>query len=190
MAPVEVVVAADVLVAALSKVSAAAVRFPAMPPKTNDPNADVIGVFVGAEGDFALILSAEVLEQVATALIDDRGLGWRFDAADQAIDVLVGIAEHSHGGIATAVDRVATPPHADAVATAALRAAASSDLGFPRAVVTGDPALQRLGQWRPTGIPWPADQPVTILSPSRFRDLVEQVRWRYRRMEPPPPTES
>lgn len=182
MAPVEVVVAADVLVAALSRISAAAVRFPAVPPRTNDPNADVIGVFVGTEGDFALILSAEILEQVARALIDDRVLGWAFDAADQAIDVLVGIAEHSHGGIPTPVDRVATPPHADEVATAALRAAASSDMGFPRAVVTGDPALQRLGHWHRHGIPWPADQAVTILSPSRFRDLVEQARWRYRRM--------
>ena len=182
MAPVEVVVAADVLVAALSKISAAAVRFPAVPPRTNDPNADVVGVFVAAEGDFALILSEEILEQVVTALIDDRrGLGWAFDAADQAIDVLVGIAEHSHGGIAPPADRVTAPLHADAVAKAALRAAASSDLGFPRAVVTGDPALQRLRQWRPAGIPWPADQPVTILSPSRFRDLVEQARWRYRR---------
>lgn len=181
MAPVEVVVAADVLVAALSKVSAAAVRFPAVPPKTNDPNADVIGVVVGSEGDFALILSAEILEQVATALIDERGLAWAFDAADQAIDVLIGIAEHSQGGIATPVDRVVAPPRAGAVALAALRAAASNDLGFPRAVVTGDPALQRLRQWRPAGIPWPADQPVTILSPSRFRDLVEQARWRYRR---------
>lgn len=181
MAPVEVVVATDVLVAALSKVSAAAVRFPAVPPRTSDPNADVIGVFVGAEGDFALILSAEILEQVATALIDDRGLGWAFDATDQAIDVLVGIAEHSQGGIATPVERVATPPHADAVAIAALRAVTSSDLGFPRALVTGDAALQRLGQWRPRGVPWPADQPVTILSPARFRDLVEQARWRYRR---------
>jgi hypothetical protein len=153
-----------------------------VPPKTNDPNADVIGVFVSAEGDFALILSAEILEQVARALIDDRVLGWAFDAADEAIDVLVGIAEHSHGGIATPVDRVATPSHADAVATAALRPAASSDLGFPRAVVTGDPALRRLGHWHPRGIPWPAHQPVAILSPSRFRDLVEQARWRYRRM--------
>ena len=122
MAPVEVIVAADVLVAALSKISAAAVRFPAVPPRTNDPNADVIGVFVGAEGDFALILSAEILEQVATALIDDRVLGWTFEAADQAIDVLVGIAEHSHGGIATPVDRVTTPRQADTVAIAALRA--------------------------------------------------------------------
>lgn len=181
MAPVEVVVAADVLVAALSRVSAGAVRFPAVPPKTSDPNADVIGVFVGAEGDFALILSAEILEQVATALIDDRVLGWAFDAADQAIDVLVGIAEHSHGGIATPLDQVASPPRADAVATAALRAAASSDLGFPRAVVTGDPALQRMGHWHPRGVPWPADQPVTILSPSRLRDLVERARWHYRR---------
>ena len=181
MAPVEVVVAADVLVAALSKVSAAAVRFPAMPPRTNDPNADVMGVFVGAEGDFALILSAEILEQVATALVDLGGLGWSFDAADQAIDVLAGIAEHSHGGIATPDDRVTTPRAADPVATAALRAAASNDLGFPRALVTGDAALQRPGQWHPRGVPWPADQPVTILSPSRFRDLVEQARWRFRR---------
>jgi hypothetical protein len=183
VAPVEVVVAADVLVAALSKVSAAAIRFPAVPPKTNDPNADVIGVFVGAEGDFALILSPEILEQVAMALLDNQGLAWAFDAVDQAIDVLVRIAEHSHGGIATPLDRVAIPPHVHAaLAVAALRTAASSDMGFPRAIVTGDPALQRLRLWHPRGTPWPAEQPITILSPSRFRDLVEQARWRYRRM--------
>ena len=182
MAPVEVVVAADVLVAALSRVSAAAVRFPAVPPRTNDPHADVIAAFVGSEGDFAMILSAEIVEQVADALMDERELGWAFDDADDAMNVLVGIAEHSGGGLATPANRLAIPPGADAMAGAALRAAASADLGFPRATVTDDQALQRRRQWEPRGIPWPADQAVLVLSPSRFRDLVEQARWRYRRM--------
>ena len=176
------VVAADVLVAALSRVSAAAVRFPAMPRKTNDPHADVVGAFVGAEGDFALILSEEIVEQVGAALMDERGLGWAFAAADQAVDVLVGIAEHSQGGLVVAAPQVALPRGAGEVAAAALRAVAADDLGFPRAVVTDDPGLQRPRAWQPRGVPWPVDQAVALLSPSRFRDLAEQARCRYRRM--------
>lgn len=178
MGPVEVVVAADVLVGALSRVSAAAVRFPAMPPKTNDPHADVIGAFVGADGDFALILSEEILEQVSTALVDGRGLAWDFPAVDQAVDVLVGIAEHSQGGLVVAASSVTMPHDVGRVEAAAPRAAAANELGFPRAVVTDEPGLQRLRTWQ---IPWPDDQAVTLLAPGPFRDLVERARWRYRR---------
>jgi hypothetical protein len=179
--PVEVVVAADVLVAALARVSAAAVRFPAMPPKTNDPRADVIGAFVVADGDFALILSEEILGQVVTVLVDERGLAWEFPAVDQAIDVLVGIAEHSYGGVVAAASSVTLPRTASPVAAAALRTAASDGIGFPRAVVTDEPGLGRLRTWVPRGIPWPDDQAVTLLAPGPFRDLVERARWRYRR---------
>jgi hypothetical protein len=182
MGPVEVVVAADVLVAALSRVSAAAVRFPAMPPKTNDPYADVIGAFVAADGDFALILSEEIVGQVATALVDERGLAWEFAAVDQAIDVLVGIAEHSQGGLVAPASPAALPPEVSPIEAAALRASVARDLGFPRAVVTDGPGLRRLRTWLPRGLPWPDDQVVILLGPGPFRDLVEQARWRYRRM--------
>ena len=176
MGPVEVVVAADVLVAALSRVSAAAVRFPAMPPKTNHPQADVIGAFVGADGDFALILSDEILEQVSTAVLDRRGLAWEFTAVDQAVDVLIGIAEHSLGGLVVAASSVALPAGLGPVEIAALRAVAADGLGQPRAVVTDEPALQRLRTWQPRGVPWPADQSVTLLGPGPFRDLAERAR--------------
>ena len=180
---VEVVVAADVLVAALSRISPAAVVFPSMPPKTGDPHGDVVGAFVGAEGDFALILSEEILGQTVTALTDGRGLAWAFDAAEEAIDVICGIATASGGGVATVPSRVQLPK-TGLVAAAALRAAASPDLGFPRVVVTAAADAIALGACSPRRVPWPAGEVVTILSPVRFRDLVEQARWRFRRSEP------
>jgi hypothetical protein len=57
---------------------------------------------------------------------------------------------------------------------------AADRLGQPRAVVTDVPALRRLRTWQPR-VPWPADQPVTLLGPGPFRDLAERARWRYRR---------
>jgi hypothetical protein len=179
--PVEVVVAADVLVAALSRLSPAAVMFPAMPPKTVDPHTDVIGAVVGSEGDFALILSEEILAQTVTVLTDPGGLGWAFDAVEEAVDVLCGIAGASSGGLVTEEHRVQWPKAGTAVA-AAFRAVASDALGFPRVVVTNDADALALRTWMPHGVPWPAEEAVSILSPTRFRDLVEQARWRYRKL--------
>ena len=123
----------------------------------------------------------QILEQVSAALLDERGLAWDFAAVDQAVDILVGIAEHSHGGLAAANPSVSLPAAVSPVGAAALRAAAARELGFPRAVVTDEPGLQRLRTCRPRGIPWPGDLAVTLLAPGAFRDLVERARWRYRR---------
>jgi hypothetical protein len=71
-------------------------------------------------------------------------------------------------------------PKSGAVLAAAYRAGASPDLGFPRVVVTTDADALALRSWTRRRVPWPADEVVTILSPVRFRDLVEQARWRYR----------
>lgn len=181
--PVEVVVSSDVLVAALSRISPAAVVFPAMPPKTADPYGDVVGAFVAGEGDFALILSEDILGQTAAVLTDPNGLGWAFDAADDAIGLIAGIASASGGGLVTPASRVQLPK-IGAAATAAYRAAASAELGFPRVVVTADTDAVALGVWTPRRVPWPKGEVVTVLSPARFRDLVEQARWRYRTSGP------
>lgn len=180
MQPVEVVVAAGVLVAALSRTNAAVLHFPAMPPKTTDPHADVVGAFVAAEGDFALILTDEIVEQVVTTLTDARGLGWAFDMADEAVEALAGIAVHSSGGLVTPAFEVELPAVTEAAA-AALRAAASKDLGFPRVVVTDDPDPLRWRRWRPGGVPWPPDEDVSVQGPARFRDLVHDARWHFRK---------
>jgi hypothetical protein len=180
---VEVIVAADVLVAALSRISPAAVVFPAMPPKTGDPYGDVVGAFVGAEGDFALILSEEILEQTAMALTTRAGLGWAFDAAEEALEVVAHIASASGGGLVVPSARVQVP-ETGVTATAAFRAAASADLGFPRVVVSADPDAIALRVWTPRRVPWPKDEVVRVLPPARFRDLVEQARWRYRSSRP------
>lgn len=168
--------AADVLVAALSRVSPAAVRFRSMPPKTVDPNADTIGVFVPSRQDFALVLTDEIVRQVATVLTDPRGLAWPFDATDEAMEILAGLAARSGGGFATPVVGIVAPrvsPHA----VEAFRAAASPDLGFPRVVVTADRRATALRTWRPRGVPWPRDEVVGVLSGREFRDLVAHARW-------------
>jgi hypothetical protein len=182
--PIDVVVGADVIVAALSRISAHAVVFPAMPPKTPDPHADVIGTFVSGLGDFAWILSDEIIEQTSLALTDDTvGLGWDLDEADGAIDTICNIADLSSGGLVVA-DATVQLPNVGEAARAAMRTAASKDLGQPRVavVVTDDAYALARSEWGPQGIPWPAAQTISIMGPDRFRNLVERARWGLRRL--------
>lgn len=97
--------------------------------------------------------------------------------------MLCGIADTSGGGLVAEEHRVQLPG-VTAAAAAAFRAVASPDLGFPRVVVTDDPAALHLRAWVPHGVPWPPGEAVALLSPTRFRDLVEQARWRCRPLGP------
>jgi hypothetical protein len=175
---VEVVLAADVLVGALARVSPDAVRFPQMPPKTNAPLADAVGAFPTADDDFALNLSTLILGQVATALADRRGLAWGFESIDAAVDVLVGLVSVSGGRLFTPLF-TPVPTGLSTSGAAALRTAASKELSFPRAVVTEESALLRLRDWRPEH-PFPKGEQIAMLSARQFRDLVERARWRPR----------
>lgn len=168
------------LVAALSRLSPTAVRFPAMPPKTTYPHSDVIGAFVNSDGDVALILSDAILEQVVTALTDP-GLDWAFDEADQAVATVLRIAEQGGGGRADPALSVQLPPLTTKAAEEAFRLAASKDIGHPRIVVTDDLSALAVKQWRPYGVPWPEEERVRVMSPQAFRDFVEKARWGYRR---------
>lgn len=180
--PIDVVVSPDVLVAALSGVSAAAIQFPAMPPKTPNAAADTIGVFVAGEGDFALILSEPLLEAVATALTDRRGLAWAFDRVDEALDTVCRIAKGGQGGFVAADATVELPGGVGRSDEIALRTAASKDLGATRAVATYTERLYKhVRSWQPVVPWWPADQRITLLSPEQFRDLVHRARWGMRR---------
>jgi hypothetical protein len=184
--PVYVVVAADVVVAALSRVSPQAVAFPSMPPKTADPYADVIGAFVNASGDFAWILSEAIIEQITLVLTDESiGLGWTLEAAEGAIDAICNIADSSDGGLVNADPTVQVPTVGDP-AQVAMRTVASKDLGQPRVavVVTNDLDAIAIEDWEPRGVPWPPDQKIKFLSPTQFRDLVERARWKLRPIEP------
>src|SRR5690554_6437078 len=109
MAPVPIVLAAEVLVDACSRVNAGVIQFPAMPPKTLHAASDAVGAFVNADGDFALVLSDEIVEQMFTALTDPRGLAWDVAQADQAANVIARIAEASGGGFVTAPAAATVP---------------------------------------------------------------------------------
>lgn len=176
---VEVIVGADVLVGALSRISAAAVQFPAMPPRTADPYADVVGAFVSSDGDFALILTEAIVEQLLTALIHPDGLAWAFDEADRAAATISDLATHCRGGFVEPAWEVQLPPLAPAARTA-LQAAASKDLDHPRVVVTADSQALALSPWRPRGVPFPPNESITVMSPDTFRNFVERARWHFR----------
>lgn len=173
--PVDVIVSPEVLVAALSGVSAAAVQFPTMPPKTLNAEVDTIGAFVLGADDFALILSETIVEAVVSVLTDPRGLDWSFRQADTAVDVMCQIALGGRGGFVTPNMMATLPTGVGLSDEIALRTAASTDLGSTRAVVTNTRRLyQHISSWSqgPT-----VEQHVALLSPERFRDLVHRVRW-------------
>jgi len=183
MVNVDVVVAADVLVAALSRVSPQTVTFPRMPPKTASAAADVIGTFVAPQDSFSLILSEDILDETTTALVQTHGaLGWDFASADDAITVLCDLADESHGGLVVPHQTVHTPL-AGRAATTALRTAASDDLGHPRVavVVTNDPNALELPGWGPPNIGWRSRE-LMIMGPAKFRDSVERTRLRLRHL--------
>lgn len=177
MTGIDVVLAAHVIVAGLSRIGPAAITFPAMPPKTSEPPVDAIGAFVSSDGDFCWILTDEVLQQVATTLVSEDGLAWDFEEADVAIDVVCGIADSSGGGLVVPV----AVANADAEpTTAAAQRAVAAPLSATRIVVTGDPSFRVGGAWAPVGVPWSEGDQVFVRTALEFRDLVHDARWRYR----------
>jgi hypothetical protein len=183
--PVDVVAASDVVVAAASRLNPDAIRFPVMPPGSGHPPSDVLGTFLfPGDGHFALILSDEIIEQTMLALGDARGLGWDFHERERFVDELLFLADRCGGGVITnPAAGLQLPPTVGASAAAAMRCAASPDLGHPRTVVivTEDPTAVRIGSWVPKGIRWPGDQPIEVVDTSSFRALVARTRLRLRR---------
>jgi hypothetical protein len=186
--PIDVVVASDLLVAAASRVDPDAVRFPVMPPGTGHVPTDVLGTFLyPGDSHFVLILSDEILEQTALVLGDTQsGLSWGIDERDQYQSELLSLAARNGGGLVDAIPvGLQLPPTVGDAAAAAMRCAASPDLGQPRtvAVVTGDESALAEENWEPNGIPWPKNQPITIYSAARFRDAVDRTRRKLRPQE-------
>lgn len=174
---------APTIVGALSQVGPAAAAFPSVPPVSGNRYADALGVFeYPFDQYFALFISEQIVEEVVTALTG-RELGWDFDEADRAIGVIDRIAEQCGGGLVTAEMRVTLPPRLGVPAGSALRAAASGEVSSAaRLLVTEDSIAVEMAEIEPRGIPWPADEKITVLDPGRFAKMAERVRWRMRQI--------
>lgn len=177
--PVQVVLDAAVIVGAFSQVGPAAAAFPAVPPLTGQRHSDALGVFTYPDPNFALIVTEKIVEEVLTALTGDL-LAWGFDEADEAIQVLDQLADGSGGGLVTPELDVELPKDLGEAAASAIQAACSTDMGYPRVVVTEDSVGLTHGPITPRGIPFPMDQRIEVIDPERFAKIAQKVRWKMR----------
>lgn len=95
----QVVFDAQLLVAATAFAGASWLDWPDVPPVTNNPEQDCLGVVASAPRyeDVSLVLSRELLNQVQAALADDVGLLQR--DIDDYIVALLTLANTSGGGV-------------------------------------------------------------------------------------------
>lgn len=171
------------MITALSKVSPTAIAFPAVPPKTSEPSIDAMGVFSYPDPYFSLNISAEMVEEIGIVLMDRAdGLGWSFDEASNAIEVIGDLAQNCGGGLVTPEQGVVLPSNLSKRSADAIRAACSKDLVSPRIVVTTELGARALGRYIPVGASIGFDQRIDIMSPIQFRDFAEKIRWGMRKV--------
>ena len=187
MPALPVVVAADILVAALSKVDPELLLFPAVPPATGHDATDVVGVFVRSvtDQDFALFVSNDILTEVAVTL---ERLDWSFDERDRAITTLSSLAAQSGGAVVETTPHGIQLPQMTQAASSAVACCASEALGAlnrPRVAIVDDTTAKDVREVTPRNIPWPKDAPVMVMSAGRYRALVEKARLTMRQNRPP-----
>ena len=181
MARIDVVLDVPTIVAGASHLGPAVVLFPETPPESDDAYADALGVFAFPDDYFALILSEELVEAVATALVSE--LRWSFDEASHFVEALKDLAEASGGGVAR-VDRQATVVGALANETKlAARAISAPGLARQRLLVTVDPGALHLGEFVPRGVAFNSQHPIVVESPSRFVKIAQRVRRQMRQAQ-------
>lgn len=161
---VAVVYDAELLVVATAFAGSSWLEWPAVPPVTNNPEQDCLGVIASAVmygGDFSLVVSRDLLGQVEVALRDDVGL--RDDDISDYLVAVLSLAAQSGGSV------VADPQNPTTGAGPAvdvpLRLAASPR----RLLVAANPLLQQLGpRWGPEDVP--------ILGPRDFALRADAAR--------------
>lgn len=165
--PTPLVLATDVLVAAITVSSATWKTWPATPPGSLNSAADCVGI-VAEPGEWALWLSDDLLHAAVQTLLDrDEGLGWAPTEVRRYVTVLQEIADASGGGTVAR-----TPSAIGRGAPLPLRAALDLAVATQAPVVVSDwlPLLRRHG-WAPPGL-----GPVHILASSEFRRRVDAAR--------------
>ncbi len=177
--PIEVVLQAPVLVAALSEVGPAPLTFPAVPPLSGRHHADAIGVFAYPDDCFTLNVSEELVEEVVTALTGST-LAWGYEEAEAAIDSLGELAARAGGGLVTPENDVEVPERFSRTAATALRAVCSKELSQPRVLVTNEPAVLRAKRLHPQASPFLLDEHIQMMDPEWFAKMAQKVRWRMR----------
>lgn len=138
--------------------------WPNVPPVSSNPEADCLGVIASAPRwgqDFSLVVSHDVLHQIAAGLKTGPGLLQR--DIDEYLTAVITLARDSGGG---SVNDPPNPPvQFDPLLSTPLGLAQSPR----RIVVAAYPALQALGPlWGPDDVP--------ILSPKDFARRVDMAR--------------
>jgi len=143
-----VVLDATLLAAATAFAGSSYRAWPDVPPITSNPEADCIGVVAGAHrhgGDLGLVVSPDLLRQVADALRTSVGLRER--DVDAYLVALLRIARSSGGEIAD------DPPARDGL-PAHLEVPLALGAARRAIVVAAHPALVALGpEWGPERVP-------------------------------------
>lgn len=182
-ASIEVVLDAPTIAAAVGQLGPGVVAFPKVPPRTGMGAVDALGVFAFT-GDryFAHILSEEIVKEASQVLTEI--LGWHFDEAREVLNLVYDQAEDSGGGLVRPEHRISVPGNVQDSTKTAIRAAATKDVGFPRLVVTSDPAALHIETLQPHGIPFPKDEAISFGNPDAFAEFAREVRQDKRRVPP------
>ncbi len=173
MARIDVAFDAPLIVKGASQLGPGAVLFPATPPKTGAMYADALGVFTYADDYFALILSSDVLEAVATVLSE---LDWTFDEVSGFLELLEDVAVASGGGLVRADPRTTFVGSVDEATLSAARVTAAKNRSPLRLLVTEDPAALKLGVLVPRGTPFNPDHHIAVESPQDFVEKASHTR--------------
>lgn len=181
MARIHVAFDVPTIAKAVSQLGPGAVLFPAAPPETGATYADALGVFTLPDDYFALILSAEILEAMLTALMSE--LKWSFDEASDVADLLVEMAQEPGGGLMRPDYRVTLVGSVVDKTVRAARAIAAPGLSPQRLLVTEDPQALRLGELVARGVPFHPNHHIAVESPQRFVTLAANTRQRMREIE-------
>ncbi len=180
---IEVILDAPTIAASLARVGPAALVFPKVPPLTGMDAVDALGVFAYiGDAYFAHIISDEIVGEVVKTLTDMQD--WELEEVQAALNLVFDQAEDVGGGLVRPERGISVPDVVANSTKTAIRAAATKDAGFPRLVVTQDPAALRIGDLQPHGMPFPKDERIRFLSPRSFARFAADVRQRRRHIPP------
>ncbi|MCL4413514.1 MAG: hypothetical protein M1522_02000 [Actinobacteria bacterium] len=183
MGRIEVVLDAPTIAAALAQIGPVAIVFPEVPPLTGVDAVDALGVFAYvADAYFAHIVSDEIIAETVKMLTDMQN--WGLEEARAGIELVFDQAEDGGGGLVRAERGISVPGVVADSTKTAIRAAATKDVGYPRLVVTSDPAALEIGELQPHGVPFPKDETLRFWSPASFARFAVDVRLKRRPIPP------
>lgn len=179
MGRIEVVLDAQTIAQALSQIGPASIVFPEVPPLTAVDAVDALGVFAYA-GDayFAHLISDDIIAETVKLLTDK--LAWELEEARAGLNLVFDQAEDGGGGLVRPERGISVPDIVAQSTKTAIQAAATKDAGYPRVVVTSDPAALHVGELQPHGVAFPKGEGIRLWTPRAFARFAAEVRLKRR----------